>query len=244
MKLLFLDIETAPNTVHVWGLFNQDVGLNQIVDAGYTLCWSAKWYGDDEIFHSSVADGTEHMLRQIHCLLDEADAVCTYNGKRFDIPTLNKEFVKIGLTPPAPYKQIDLLSTARSQFRFASNKLDYVARFLGLGSKLQHKGHDLWKGCMEGDPEALAQMEAYNKHDVILLERVYQVLLPWIRGHYNISNSSGTLVCPKCGGNHYQRRGSSVTTAGNYPRFHCQSCGAWFRGNKSETKGKDKFIEL
>lgn len=244
MKLLFLDIETAPNTVHVWGLFNQDVGLNQIVDAGYTLCWAAKWRGEDTIYHSSIADGNEHMLRQVHVLLDEADAVVTYNGKRFDIPTLNKEFIKIGLTPPAPYKQIDLLSTARTQFKFASNKLDYVAQFLGLGAKLQHKGHDLWKGCMEGDSEALEQMEAYNKHDVVLLERVYEVMLPWVKGHANHSVLAGELVCPKCGGKHFQRRGQALSSAGAYPRFHCQSCGAWFRGNKTENPRKEKFLEV
>ncbi|NIV35232.1 MAG: hypothetical protein GWN58_38990, partial [Anaerolineae bacterium] len=50
----------------------------------------------------------EGMLEGAWELLDEADAVVHYNGKKFDIPTLNREFVKYGFTPPSPYKQIDL----------------------------------------------------------------------------------------------------------------------------------------
>lgn len=76
------------------------------------------------------------MLKQIHALLNEADAVVHYNGAKFDIPTLNKEFILHGLPPPAPYKQIDLLRTARSQFKFPSNKLDYIAQALDLGKRL------------------------------------------------------------------------------------------------------------
>ena len=44
MKILLLDIETAPNIVHSWGLWQQNIGLPQIVKSGYTICWSAKWY--------------------------------------------------------------------------------------------------------------------------------------------------------------------------------------------------------
>ena len=44
------------------------------------------------------------MIKGIHKLLDECDAVIHYNGSKFDIPTLNKEFLLHGLHPPAPYK--------------------------------------------------------------------------------------------------------------------------------------------
>lgn len=241
MKILLLDIESAPNIVTVWGLFNQNVALNQILDSGYTLCWSAKWLGDAKIHSASILDGNEKMLKKIHDLLDEADAVISYNGTRFDIPTLNKEFIKIGLKPPAPYKQIDLLQTARKQFKFASNKLDYVAQFLGLGAKLEHKGHQLWKECMEGNKKSMREMIAYNKHDVVLLEKVYNVMRPWIKSHPSHSTHSGNLVCPSCGSDHYHSRGYAFTNAGKYARYNCQSCGAWFRGNKTQAN-KEKFL--
>jgi DNA polymerase elongation subunit (family B) len=143
-----LDIETAPNTAHIWGLFKQNISINQIMESSYVLCWSAKWYGKDEIMFSSVHKSRpKAMLNNIYLLLAEADAVIHYNGTKFDIPTLNKEFLLYGMTPPAPYKQIDLLRVAKNQFRFPSNKLDYVAQALGLGKKTKHIGHELWIQC-------------------------------------------------------------------------------------------------
>jgi DNA polymerase III epsilon subunit-like protein len=93
---------------------------------------------------SSILNGKKTMLKKIHSLLDECDAVIHYNGTRFDIPTLNKEFLEAGMPPPSPYHQIDLLKTSRKEFRFPSNKLDYVARALGLGQKTKHEGFELW----------------------------------------------------------------------------------------------------
>lgn len=242
MKILLLDTETAPNTAHVWGLWQQNVGLPQILESGYVLCWSAKWLGEPEVLFDSVyASKPKTMLKKVHKLLDEADAVIHYNGTKFDIPTLNKEFLLYGLKPPAPYKEIDLLKTARKHFKFPSNKLDYVAKALGLKGKTKHIGHELWVRCMNNDPEAWKMMEEYNKNDVIILEQVYEKLKPWIKGHPNHSVFSGELVCPNCGSDHYQRRGTVLSTSGLYARFHCQGCGAWFRSNKTEA-AKDKFI--
>ena len=75
------------------------------------------------------------MIKEIHKLVDEADAIITYNGKRFDMPILNKEFLLLGFDLPSPYKDIDLLNTARQNFKFASNKLDYISQELGIGMK-------------------------------------------------------------------------------------------------------------
>ena len=86
------------------------------------------------------------MPKGIHGLLNDADAVVHYNGTKFDIPTLNKEFLLHSFNPPSPYKQIDLLRVVRSNFRFPSNKLDYVAQRLNLGKKHEHEGHELWGG--------------------------------------------------------------------------------------------------
>lgn len=236
MKILALDIETAPNLVHVWGLWNQNVGLPQIIDSGYVMCVSAKWVGDNSIeFYSIYRNGPKQMLKNVHKLLEEADAVIHYNGTKFDIPTLNKEFLLYGLKPPAPYKQIDLLRVARNQFKFPSNKLDYVAQALGLGKKTKHIGHELWIQCMSNNEEAWKQMEEYNKNDVILLEKVYEKLKPWIKGHVNHSLfNEDSLVCPNCGNKHYHRRGFQYTNACKYQRYQCLDCGNWFRGTKSE----------
>lgn len=245
MRILLLDIETAPNIAHVWGLWNQNVSINQIQASGYVMCWGAKWYGDKEIHFDSVFQSTpKRMLRRIHKLIDQADVVVSYNGERFDLPTLNKEFVIHGFPPPSPYKQVDLLKVARKQFRFPSNKLDYVARALGLGEKIRHAGHELWVRCMAKDPEAWKQMEAYNRQDVALLEPVYERLRPWIKNHPNhgIYDEPGIPVCPNCGSGHLQRRGFARTQANKYARYQCQDCGTWSRGPVSELAKEDRQI--
>ena len=234
MRILLLDIESAPNTAYVWGLFQQNISISQIVDSSSVLCWSAKWYQGDQLMFSSILNGKKTMLKKIHSLLDECDAVVHYNGTRFDIPTLNKEFLEAGMSPPAPYHQIDLLKTARKEFRFPSNKLDYVARALGLGQKTKHEGFELWIKCMNKDKAAWEIMEQYNKQDVILLEKVYERFLPWIRTHPNISVSGDHRSCTRCASINLQRRGFSTSLTGKYQRYQCQDCGGWQQQRRSE----------
>jgi DNA polymerase elongation subunit (family B) len=234
MKILLLDIESAPNTAYVWGLFKQNISISQIVDSSKMLCWAAKWLGEDEVFFSSVLDGHKKMLKKIHSLLDQSDAVIHYNGSRFDIPTLNKEFLLSRMSPPSPYHQIDLLKTARQQFRFPSNKLDYVGKALKVGKKESHEGFELWIKCMNRDKEAWKTMEKYNKQDVVLLEKVYYEFLPWIKNHPNRAVlTEDPLTCPTCGSGLLKRRGFNLTKAGKYQRYQCNACGTWSSDRQS-----------
>jgi len=243
IKILLLDIETSPNSVHVWGLWQQNVSINQIMESSRVLCWSAKWLGEKPIFFDSVNKSKEKdMLKKIHALISEADAVVHYNGTRFDMPTLNKEFLLNGMTPPSPYKQIDLLRTMKSQFRFPSNKLDYVAQRLGLGAKTKHSGHELWVKCMNNDVASWKVMEKYNKQDVVLLEKVYEKILPWIKQHPNMNMYTEGYVCPTCSSSKIQRRGTNTTNAGVYQRYQCTDCGTWSQDKKNQKKVGIKHI--
>ena len=100
MRILLLDIESSPNTAHVWGLWQQNVSLNQLMESSYVLCYAAKWLGEEDVFFDSVHQSKpKAMLKGIHGLLDAADAVIHYNGTKFDIPTLNKEFLLHSFNP-------------------------------------------------------------------------------------------------------------------------------------------------
>lgn len=236
MRVLMLDIETAPNLAYVWGLWDQNVSINQLVNAGYVLCWSAKWLGSDEVMFDSIhKSGEEKMLRRIHKLLNQADVIVTHNGIKFDLPTLNKEFILHEFDPPSPYKQVDTLMACRRVFRFASNKLDYVAQAMGLGNKVKHSGFELWIQCMAGDKAAWVEMETYNRQDVVLLENLYNKILPWLPNHPNRSVYDEAKCCPNCGSGQYQRRGSGVTRATKYARYQCKGCGHWFRGQVAKS---------
>jgi DNA polymerase elongation subunit (family B) len=231
INILILDIETAPNLAHTWGLYDQSVALNQIVKPSYTLCWAAKWLGKKKVFFRDHKE--KAFVKDIYELLTEADAVVHYNGSKFDIPILNKDFVNQGLPPPAPFKEIDLLKTVRRRFRMPSNKLEYVCNFLEIGNKLKHQGHDLWTAYMAGDKKAMQKMKRYNIHDITLTEQLYMRLLPWIPNH---PTDSPTNACPVCGGHHLQRRGTIRRLAGLYARYQCQDCGKWSQGTEKLEK--------
>jgi uncharacterized protein len=235
VRILLLDIETSPNLAHVWSLWNQNVSLDQLRESGSVICFSAKWLGDPkrETAFWSLHDGKREMVGAAHVLLDEADAVVHWNGKRFDVPHLNREFLEGGLKPPSPFRQIDLMETAKKQFHFPSNKLDYVAQRLDVGAKQHHEGHLLWVKCLDGDPAAWKRMERYNRQDVWLLEGLYHKLQPWIPQHPSWGAfDAGQSLCPACGGNKLQRRGYAYTLQSAYPRYQCQQCGKWSRGTK------------
>lgn len=234
MKVLLLDIETAPNTAYVWRLFKENVSLGQLIETSYVMCWSAKWLDEPEVFFSSVYhNGQITMLKTIRDLLAQADVVIHFNGKAFDIPTLNREFLIYGLKPPAPYKQVDLMLVAKDKFRFVSNKLDHIAQELDCGKK-HETTFKLWVDCMNNDVEAWSKMREYNINDVNVLERVYRKMLPWITKGPNMAvYADGAPVCPACGSVEVERRGFAYTTVGKFQRFQCKSCGAWHRNGKN-----------
>jgi predicted RNA-binding Zn-ribbon protein involved in translation (DUF1610 family) len=231
--------------VYTWGLWDQNVSLEQIIEPGSIACWGAAWVGDNNVLFDSVHRSGEHrMLQGIYGLLDEAEAVVTYNGDKFDLPWLRGEFARYGMKPFAPARSIDLLKTVKKNFRFPSNKLQYVSQRLGIGKKLEHEGFPLWVKCMAGEAAAWKTMEEYNIQDVLLLEKLLNRLQGYVKNYPNKSVISGELVCPECGSTHITKRGDYVTLAGVYQRFQCQDCGKWMRSNKNERAGTDKYIPL
>lgn len=243
MKLLFLDIETSPIQAYMWGLFNQNISVDQVITPHSILCWAAKWHGAKEIIYESAGGALRGapfnaMIRKMHTLLSEADAVCHYNGASFDLPRLNTEFLRLGMAPPPPVPSIDLLQVVRHKFGMTSNKLAFVGPALGVGEKVKHAGWALWEGCLKKDQDSWRLMERYNKQDVELLERLYRKVLPWIDQHPNENvfnpRPDGVAVCPNCGGASLQKRGTYKTVTQEYVRYACTRCGRWSRARKAE----------
>lgn len=234
-RILTLDIESRPLLSYHWGLWQQNIGISQIVEHGGMMCFVAKWLGEEDvIFYSDFADGHEKMVRAIHSLLSEADIVVTYNGDRYDVKRLNNEFLKLNMAPPKPFKSIDLYKTNKTKFDLPSKKLDYIAQQVGVGGKLENGGFQLWIDCMAGKPEAWALMEEYNVQDVVLTENLYLKLLPWLTNvpHYGMFTTRDGLVCPYCGSGTLLEDGTTQTHVNSYVLYSCQDCDGWSRGNK------------
>lgn len=228
MRILYIDIETTPNLAHVWGLWDQNVGLNQLMDSTEVLCFAYKWDGDDEVQFSRGKD----MILTAWNLLNEADVVVHFYGSKFDVPHLNREFLLQGFGPPSPYKQVDLKIAAAKRFKFPSNKLQYISTTLGLGGKVNHEGHELWVKCMAGVEEAWATMQEYNEQDVALLEDLYHIMLPWLpdapHAYLHGGEEGG---CPRCGGD-LGPNGYAYTKLSKFRQYTCHRCGSHFRDSK------------
>lgn len=181
MKTLFLDIETTPMQVYAWGLFDQNISIDQIIKSTEMLCFGARWLdGKKVIFRSVYHDGKKAMLEDLHKLMDEADVLVGWNSAGFDHKHINREFLENGMTPPSTVKDLDLMSVTKANFLFPSNKLDYVAQKLEVGAKVKHSGFSLWLRCMDGDKKAWKEMKEYQIQDVNLLVDLYDILLPWL----------------------------------------------------------------
>lgn len=247
-NILLLDIETAPITAYAWDLRTEYISPDNIIDTSYIMCWSAKWLHHPRIYFERTPyrkRGCRRMLRGIHSLMEEAEMIMTYNGNRFDIPTLNREFLLYGLHPPAPSKQIDLYPIAKRRFRFASHSMDHIAKQLKIGAKVQHEGFSMWVKCMDNDPAAWGVMEPYNKNDVVVLEGIYKRLLPWLPNQGHSVRNEHNLVCPNCGGDRYQQRGYMYSQVAKYVRFQCMECYHWFRATSNELPPKPvKFVSI
>ena len=123
----------------------------------------------------------------------------------------------------------------KRNFRFPSNKLDYVAQRLGVGAKVEHTGFQLWLDCMAGSDKAWRMMKKYQIQDVDLLVELYEILLPWMRHPGVPAHSGNEDGCPNCGSTKLQRRGYESLSTGRYQKFQCQGCGKWTRSGKRET---------
>ncbi len=205
MKVLEIDIETKPHKGYFFGLFKQNIGIDMVEEPTQIICFDARWQHQTKHMYYSIEDssvGFDAMIEKLWDLLDEADVVIHYNGKRFDVPHINRELLEAGYLPPSPYQQIDLYQIVKLTFRFMSNKFDHVVQRLFDMRKLDNGGFKLWTGCMSGDKASWKIMKTYNKHDVGLLRPTYLRLQPWITSHPNrglyVADSSKP-VCPNCG---------------------------------------------
>jgi len=237
LKVLLIDIETSPNLGYCWGKYEQDIITFErewnIISVSY------KWLGEKETkvfalpdFELYKTDKTsdKEIVRKIWDILDQAHIVVGQNLDKFDIRKINSRFIVNGLTPPSPYKTVDTLKIAKKYFGFNSNKLNDLGTYLGVGNKVNTGGFQLWLDCAAGKADAWKKMKAYNKQDVVLLEKVYLKMRPWLATHPNIGVLKPGFNCHTCGSDKVQRRGYSFSKATKYQRFHCSSCGSWSQG--------------
>ena len=232
-KILFIDIEWKPATAYVWRMWKENISPAQLIDAGGLLCFGANWNGSKAyLFYSEWEHGREAMAQAAKELLEEAEAVVTYNGDRYDIPKLFGEILLANLTPPPPPTSIDLIKTVK-KMGFVMNRLAYIGPLLKLGGKKEHEGFDLWKKVLNGDEKARKRMTDYCLRDVKLLVDLYKKIKPFIKTHPHLGKAGGHS-CGACSGTKLHSRGYRRTKFYRIQRLQCQSCGAWSDGKREK----------
>lgn len=232
IRILTLDIERAPAIGYAWDMWQQNITPDKLISPPRTMCFAAKWLGDRNVTVIDERDGHQAMIEKAWELISEADVLITYNGEKADIPWLNEHFADYGLGPAAPYKSVDLIKTNRRQFKLPYRRLDYLAgRYMGEAK--HHTEFQLWIDCMAGDPKAWDRMRKYNANDVVLTEKLYLRMLPWLVDQPHIGVLSGVRsewTCPRCGSDKITKQ-EKVTNAfvRQYSLWRCSNCLGWLR---------------
>lgn len=249
-KTGFFDIETAPLIGYAWQMW--DTNIIKRTGGGYMLCFAIKYQGTDKVEWYGLnsfpkpAKGKHrdfYLVQKLWEMLAEVDVIVAHNGDNFDLKVSKQRMIVNGLPPLPPTRTTDTLKIARQVFKFPSNKLNELGIEFNVGKKLPHNGFEVWEGCMAGDPEAWDVMRRYNKQDVILLERVYDKVLPWAKSYPNMNVYNGTAKCPRCQSNRIVRAGKwyMLSSPIQYQRHLCNDCHGYFKGERLE-RGDDGVL--
>lgn len=255
-RIGILDIETAPIVGNVWGLFDQNVALNQVDCEWSILSFAFKPLGAPrkEVVYMDTSDKEDprddlDLCQALWNILDAYDFVIAQNGKRFDLRKVRARLIMHGFRPHSPVQVIDTMLQARQVAAFTSNKLEWLAEHLTDTKKGKHRkfpGFELWAECLKGNPEAWAEMKRYNIPDILACEKVYIKLRPWVNDHPNLSvyhDDSDKMVCPRCTSEKLEQRGYAYTNVGKYRRYRCTDCGGWTRSRYTlNTSAKRKSL--
>lgn len=259
-KILILDIETAPLIAHVWGLWENNVGLNQIVRDWHMLSWCAKWLepgpytkNDNNVMFKSQQgkrkmSDDKAIIKEIRDLLDEADIVLTQNGISFDNKKINAKCLEYGIKPPSSFRHLDTKVIFQRHFNLPSYKLEYLTeKFNKKFKKLKHKefpGHEMWVECLKDNSKAWAAMEKYNKYDVLALEELWHVVSAWDTSINFAWYSNEIEDTCSCGSHKFlPKEKYHYTNAGKYQKYVCAECGREVR-SKLNLFSKEKRASL
>ena len=236
-KRLFFDCEVSSNIAMVWQPGHKvSIGVESIIKERAIICICYKWEGVKEC-HALTWDSKQNdkkMLEKFVKIANEADEIIGHNGDRFDLAWVRTRCLYHGIQMFPKYVTIDTLKVARSKFKFNSNKLNYIAKFLGIGQKI-HTDLDLWKNIMlNRDKSALEKMVTYCKNDVILLEKVFKHLNTHIepKTHYGVIHQQDRGSCPECGSDELIIQQTKYTAAGRKILvLQCKTCHKFHRKN-------------
>ena len=233
-KRLFYDIETSYNIVKSWRVgYNLSITPEDIIHERAIITIAYKWEEDEEVTVLTWNKGCDKdLVKQFVDIMAEADELVGHNVDRFDTKFIMGRALKHGVSVLPKYQSTDTLKLAKKHFMLNSNKLDYIAQYLGIGHKVRHRGMEMWDDIiLRNDPKALEEMCEYNVHDVFLTEKVYKALMNYSLPKINhASKQTGDKhSCPECGSEEAVLTKTYISNSGTKTRLmSCNSCSTHF----------------
>lgn len=250
MNRLYIDCETSPNIVLSWRVgYKINIDHDNILTERRIICIGYKWQNEKaaKVITWDKDQDDKAMLEEIAEIMTEADEIVAHNGDNFDIPWLRTRFAFHRIPPPPPIKSIDTLQWSKRRMLFNSNKLDYIAHYMGFGRKIKTE-FGLWKDVMlKNDKAALKRMSDYCARDVELLQRVHEAIEPYAgvpKTHVGVLMGRDKWTCPYSGSKNVQSRGKDVTAGGvvRY-RMKCSDNGRWYRISAAAHKDYQAWLK-
>lgn len=234
-KRLYFDIETSPNLVFSWNTgYNIKIDYDNIIEERAIICICYKWEGEDKVYSLQWNKGDDkQMILDFVKIINSADEIVGHNSDNFDIKWFRTRALWHGVKALPKFKSIDTLKIARSKFRFNSNRLDYISKYLGYGGKIKTE-FDLWKKIvLNNDKTAMKYMVDYCKKDVILLEKIHKKLEGFSEPKTNVAvfYNQDKCDCPYCGSVKTHIRKKTVSALGTVKyNMQCQNekCGKYY----------------
>lgn len=247
-KIILFDIETLADLHEVSRVFfglSDYPGRTRNAQISSVLCVSYKVFGEKRVKRLCLWDYYKHgqwqeyknadkpLLKDLHKIMSEADAVVAHNGVRFDWPFIQTRFALNGLSFLNEIPKIDTCLLARKKLKMYSNALNNLGfQFFGE-DKIDNGGADLWHRIQwQGLKKDFALMAKYCDQDVLLLEKLFKMLRPFATNIPNYNTYAVARIkklCPSCGSTRLKSRGLRHTKTRSYRRYRCRDCKSFSR---------------
>lgn len=241
-KILIFDFETSPAKGYFFGKI-WETNIIEVIEYEQILSVSWKWYGektthvigqdDFKGYKKGVLDD-KAIVAHFAPILGSADIVVAHNGDSFDLTVFNTRLLAHRFDPIAPNKSFDTKKISKNKFHLPSNKLDHIADFLGIGRKMAHTGTSMWMGCEKGIEKDWTMMKKYNKLDVILLEKILHIILPYMKQVNDFVTTRHGVTCPNptCLSTHMIKSKTRRVKDGFKQQYQCKDCGSYWSDSR------------
>ena len=157
---------------------------------GLLLVWGIKEYGTNNIYQGAISKADlkskaldKRLIKECVDELGKYAVVITYFGTGFDLPWIRSKALHYGLDFP-PYgslRHIDLFYIVRSRLKLNRGSLDNACNYLGIKGKTRIEWENWLLAMTQANKEAVADILDHNKKDLIITEKLFDVLKPYAK---------------------------------------------------------------